>query len=35
MKITFTKELLNEAMKNGCKTVGELNNFISEHKTVK
>jgi len=35
MKTTFTKEMVNEAMKNGCKTVGELNDFISEHKTIK
>ena len=35
MKTTFTKEMVNEAMKNGCKTVGELNDFISEHKIEK
>lgn len=35
MKITFTKAMLNEAMKHGCKTVGELNNYINEHKEIK
>jgi len=35
MKTTFTKEIINEAIKNGCKTVGELNEFIHEHKVEK
>ncbi len=32
MKTTFTKEIINEAIKYGCKTVGDLNEFIHEHK---
>jgi len=28
MKLTFTKENINEAIKNGCKTISELNDFI-------
>ena len=28
MKLTFTKENINEAIKNGCKTVSEFGNFI-------
>ncbi|SFV68533.1 hypothetical protein MNB_SV-14-781 [hydrothermal vent metagenome] len=28
MKLTFTKETINEAIKNGCKTISELNDFI-------
>ena len=34
MKITFTKEIIDEAIKNGCKTVGELTNYIHEYKEV-
>jgi hypothetical protein len=32
MKIIFTKEIVDEAMKNGCKTVDELRHFINEYK---
>jgi len=32
MKTTFTKEIINKAIKSGCKTVGELNDFIHEDK---
>jgi len=32
MKITFTKEIIDEAMRNGCKTVGELTHYINEYK---
>jgi len=28
MKLTFTKEHIDEAIRNGCKTVSELNDFI-------
>lgn len=35
MKTTFTKEIINEAIKNGCKTVSDLNNFMHLHKTEK
>jgi len=35
MKTTFTKEMIHEAMKHGCKTVGELNDFIHEHQVEK
>jgi len=28
MKLTFTKENIDEAIKNGCKTISELNDFI-------
>ncbi len=28
MKLTFTKEIINEAIKNGCQTISELNDFI-------
>jgi bacterioferritin-associated ferredoxin len=28
MKLTFTKEHIDEAIKNGCKTISELNDFI-------
>jgi len=28
MKLTFTKENINEAIKSGCKTVSEFGNFI-------
>ncbi len=28
MRITFTKEIIKEAIKSGCKTISELNNFI-------
>jgi hypothetical protein len=30
MKITFTKEMIKEAIKSGCRTISELNNFISQ-----
>jgi len=32
MKITFTKEMIDEAIKHGCKTVSHLNDYINEHK---
>ena len=35
MKITFTKEIIKEAIDNGCKTIRELNNFILEQDLVK
>ena len=35
MKATFTKKIINEAIKSGCKTVGDLNNFIHEYKLEK
>jgi len=28
MKLTFTKEIIDEAIKNGCETISELNDFI-------
>lgn len=28
MKLTFTKETIDEAIKNGCQTISELNDFI-------
>jgi len=28
MKLTFTKENIDEAIKNGCQTISELNDFI-------
>jgi len=32
MKITFTKEIINEAMENGCTTVHELKVYMSGNK---
>jgi len=32
MKITFTKEIIDEAIRNGCKTMSQLNDYINEHK---
>jgi len=31
MKITFTKEMIDEAIKHGCKTMSQLNDYINEH----
>jgi hypothetical protein len=30
MKMTFTKEIIKEAIKSGCRTVSELNNYITQ-----
>jgi len=35
MKITFTKKTVIEAIKNGCRTVGDLNQFIYDTKEIK
>jgi len=32
MKTIFTKEIIDEAIKNGCKTIGELSHYINEYK---
>jgi hypothetical protein len=34
MKITFTKEMIKEAIQSGCRTISELNNFISQQELV-
>jgi len=34
MKITFTKEIIKEAIKNGCRTINELNIFITQQALV-
>lgn len=34
MKITFTKEIIKEAIKSGCKTISELNIFITQQDLV-
>jgi len=34
MKITFTKEMIKEAIKSGCKTISELNIFITQQDLV-
>ena len=34
MKITFTKEMIKEAIESGCKTISELNIFITEQDLI-
>jgi hypothetical protein len=34
MKITFTKEIIKEAIKSGCRTVSELNNYITQQELI-
>jgi len=34
MKITFTKEMIKEAIKSGCRTISELNNYIVQQELV-
>jgi len=34
MKTTFTKEMIKEAIKSGCRTISELNNYITQQELV-
>ncbi len=34
MKMTFTKEIIKEAIESGCKTISELNIFITEQDLI-